>query len=74
MANSIFGPASNGGNQVNTSQQNGSSIVDDVRRFVGGNPDGAFNLLMRTNPKFVEFVNNTRGMNAQQILQMYGKG
>lgn len=63
MASSLFG----GG------QPNGIfSRVDAIRRMVGGNPDAAFDSLMRTNPRFADFVRQNQGKTPEQIASEHG--
>lgn len=73
MPSSLFGPQ-NGSQPV--PRQHQSSLRDRVQAFVdtmGGNPDTAMQLLMRSNPKFAEFVTDNMGLSPQQILRKYGK-
>lgn len=75
MASSIFGPqkpsqTSFGGAPLQP------SIVDRVQAFInsiGGNPDVALQMLMKSNPTFAKFVQKNQGLSPEQILKKYGK-
>lgn len=56
-------------------QNNAGGILDKVeslKRLVGGNPDAFMEQMMRTNPKFAEFVNANRNKTPEQIASEYG--
>lgn len=73
MPSSIFGPASS---PQHAPRQQRSSLRDQVQAFIdtmGGNPNTAMQMLMRSNPQFAQFVSENQGLTPEQILKKYGK-
>ena len=63
MASSLFSQQSDGGI---------FSRVNAIRGLVGGNPQAAYDHLMRTNPQFAAFVRDNSGKSPEQIAREHG--
>ena len=56
-----------------SSQTNGIfARLNEVQRFVNGDPQAAYQSLMRSNPQFMQFVQMNQGKTPEQIASENG--
>lgn len=63
MASSLFSQPSDGGI---------FSRINAIKGMLGGNPQAAYDHMMRTNPQFAAFVRDNRGKSPEQIARENG--
>lgn len=56
----------------NTMKQNPLDAINQLKQIAGGNPNAAYNLLMQSNPRFRQFVDENRGKTPEQIAREHG--
>lgn len=56
----------------NTMKQNPLDAINQLKQIAGGNPNAAYNLLMQSNPRFRQFVDENRGKTPEQIASEHG--
>jgi len=65
MANPLF-------SILNTKSSPIMSAINMARQIAGNNPQAAYQMLLRTNPAFAQFVNVNYGKSAEQIASEHG--
>lgn len=58
-------------NKRNSPVNNGVNIVDLIKTLSSKNPDQVFSYMLKTNPKFAEFVNENKGKSIEQMAADY---
>lgn len=48
------------------------SRLQSIRQMMGGNPQGMYEQLMRTNPQFADFVRQNQGKTPEEIAREHG--
>ena len=48
------------------------SLVSQVRRAIGGDPQGLFQRMYESNPQFRDFANSVRGKTPEQAFKEHG--
>ena len=49
-----------------------SSLVSNVKKAVGGNPQGLFDQMYRQNPQFRQFADSMKGKTPEQAFREHG--